>query len=182
MELRTSEEMPELSIWGTPLRLTTTLRPPRCTTDWSASVSCSLGSPMVRRPWTASKWTPFDSRTEISMGRRSVIGRSLSWNCDATLPEEITFENAPSGYYWWSSQGNNTGPPARPTKRGAALVRSVRRRALYDDGGRAQVARASGGRHPWAAAGAAIERDGRSRPGDRSRTWLQQLSSEKRIR
>jgi len=39
--MRTREEMPELSICGTPLRLMTTLRPPRCTMDWSASLSCS---------------------------------------------------------------------------------------------------------------------------------------------
>jgi len=50
MEMRTSEEIPELSICGTPFKLITTFRPPSFTMDCSASFSCSLGSPMVRRP------------------------------------------------------------------------------------------------------------------------------------
>src|SRR6267143_2028991 len=82
MEMRTSEEMPELSICGTPLRLITTLLPPLRTIDCSASFNCSLGSPIVRRPRTSSKATPFCCRTEISIGRCSVMNSLLEFSRD----------------------------------------------------------------------------------------------------
>src|SRR2546421_129136 len=78
MEMRTSVEMPELSICGMPFRRTTTFFAPALTTDSRASWSCSAGSPMVSRPRTSSTDTPPDSRTLISMGTRSVIGRALA--------------------------------------------------------------------------------------------------------
>src|SRR6266403_1914864 len=73
MEMRTSVEMPELSICGMPFRRTTTFFAPPLTTDSRASWSCSAGSPMVSRPRTSSTDTPPDSRTLISMGNLSVI-------------------------------------------------------------------------------------------------------------
>src|SRR6266851_5021442 len=73
MEMRTSVEMPELSICGMAFRMTTTFLAPPLTTDSRASWSCSAGSPMVSLPWTSSTDTPQDSRTLISMGNLSVM-------------------------------------------------------------------------------------------------------------
>src|SRR5438045_9666386 len=87
MEMRTSEDMPELSICGTPLRSITTLRPPPCTTDCSAALSWSLGSPMVKRPRTLSRWIPSASFTEISMGKCSGISQA------AKAPPSIVLSN-----------------------------------------------------------------------------------------
>src|SRR3984893_13319990 len=135
MELRTSDEIPELSICGTPLRLTTTLRPPPCTTDCSTSVSCSLGSPMVSRPCTFKGCTPLASRTEISMGRRSVIGRSLSWNVHASLLEEICAQRFPRILRCFP-QGNN---PREKTRLPCVELVSGASTALYDDSPTRQV-------------------------------------------
>src|SRR5260370_844312 len=73
MGMRTSVEMPELSICGMAFRMTTTLLAPPLITDSRASWSCSAGSPMVSLPWTSSTDTPQDSRTLISMGNLSVM-------------------------------------------------------------------------------------------------------------
>src|SRR6266446_1744833 len=95
--MRTSEEMPELSIWGTPFRLMMTLRPPSLTMDCSASLSCSLGSPIVKRPRTSSKLMPFCRRTEISMGRCSVI--SDLFGILLRRNERLEHETRPFGLY-----------------------------------------------------------------------------------
>src|SRR5271166_161784 len=53
------------------------LRAPFCMSFWTKALKCSLGSPMVSRPCTFTKWIPPASRTVTSKGGCRVIEPSL---------------------------------------------------------------------------------------------------------
>jgi len=63
-----SVEIPELSIWGMPLQDDDDFFRVLLDDGLKSAWSWSLGSPMVRRPWTSRMDTPPDSRTLISHG------------------------------------------------------------------------------------------------------------------
>src|SRR5690242_19143086 len=73
MDSFTIAEMPELSICGISFKLTITLRAPPATSFCMNALRCSLGSPMVSRPCTSTKWMPSAAREEISSGGCRVI-------------------------------------------------------------------------------------------------------------